>query len=144
MSAALIIWGAGLGVQDIRNQRISNAGLLLVAIPAVALLLATGSGLLHQGPLDSALGLLLALLVMLPGYGLGQVGGGDVKLAALIGLLLGPIATAMALLLAGLIWGAVAALRLGARQQSRYALAPVLISGFGLVLVLPWLQSLWS
>ena len=70
MSAALIAWGAALSVQDVRHRRISNAALLLVAIPAALLLLVTGAGPMHQGPIASLLGLLLTTLLMLPRYAL--------------------------------------------------------------------------
>lgn len=142
MSAALIAWGAALSVQDVRHRRISNAALLLVAIPAALLLLVTGAGPLHQGPLASLLGLLLATLLMLPGYALRQLGGGDFKLAMLIGFLLGPVATAVAMLVAALVWGGTAAVRRGLARQGRYALAPILVSGLGFVLLLPLLRSL--
>jgi prepilin peptidase CpaA len=87
LSALAALW-------DLRTGKIPNR-LLLVGATACALLLLT------QGARDGALGILRALLVMVVGgalvslvpgllYRAGGIGGGDLKLLALLGALLGP------------------------------------------------------
>lgn len=71
---------------DIRTRRIPNALTLGAAAAALAYLVITGYSWLGAPASAALLALCVALLLSLPGYLLGQLGAGDVKLLALIAL----------------------------------------------------------
>ncbi|SFF92783.1 prepilin peptidase CpaA [Duganella sp. CF458] len=91
---------AGAVLCDVRSRRIPNP-LVLAGIVAGLALQATvtpGAGLFSEpfgalGLLKGAAGMGLGLLLLLPMYGLGAMGAGDVKLMAMIGTFLGPLDT---------------------------------------------------
>jgi prepilin peptidase CpaA len=84
---ATLIAGAGAGAAiDIRTRRIPNVITLGTAVAGLGLATAGLSGI---SPASSTLGLLLGLLLMLPGHVFGATGAGDVKLMAAIGAVLG-------------------------------------------------------
>jgi prepilin peptidase CpaA len=92
-------------VIDIRTRRIPNA--------ITAGMAGAGFGLAAMGlsgmPLAAAaLGLVLGLILMLPGHLLGATGAGDVKLMAAIGTLLGPGLVIKAFLFTALVGGVLA------------------------------------
>jgi len=89
MIAVLGAWAVAIGLFDLRTSRIPNAALILLLVPAVLALIVNGRGLLGAGILSSIGGFIVAGLLMFPGYRMGKMGAGDVKLAACIGLLLG-------------------------------------------------------
>jgi len=89
MTAVLGGWALAIGLFDLRTSRIPNAALILLLVPALLALIVNGRGLLGAGVLSSLAGFVVAGLLMFPGYRLGKMGAGDVKLAACIGLLLG-------------------------------------------------------
>jgi prepilin peptidase CpaA len=78
---------------DLRTRRVPNAltfgiaglGLVLAGLHVTGLSLAAAVG-----------GLVVGLLLMLPGHLIGATGAGDVKLLAALGTLLGPTGTAVA------------------------------------------------
>lgn len=74
-------------VVDLRTRRIPNE--LTAAMTGVGIAMAaTGvSGISVAG---AFLGFALGLVLMLPGYGLGATGAGDVKLMAAVGAIVGP------------------------------------------------------
>ena len=81
---------------DLRHHRIPNAITLPAVVLALCLHLVTNAG---QGLLLSLAGMLAAAALVFPGYALGFTGGGDVKLLAAVGALLGfPTAVLAALL----------------------------------------------
>jgi prepilin peptidase CpaA len=83
---ALLLWSLLCALGDARERRIPNS-LVLKGAAGVALFLLVYRENLTGGPLaDSALGFCTALLVTLPGYWLGRMGAGDVKMLAVIGL----------------------------------------------------------
>lgn len=83
---ALLVWSLLCALGDARARRIPNP-LVLVGALGVALYLLIHRSNLAGGPLaDSALGFCTALLITLPGYALGRMGAGDVKMLAVIGL----------------------------------------------------------
>ena len=67
----------------------------------------------------SLAGLVLGLLLMLPGYGLGATGAGDVKLMAAVGALVGPSLVVSAFLFTSLAGGVLALIV--AMQRKRLA-----------------------
>jgi prepilin peptidase CpaA len=93
--AASDLWTIGvlaLGVGacalvDLRTRRVPNTLTLGLALVGVASAAAGASRLSLEGAL---VGLVLGLAVMLPGYLLGGLGAGDVKLFGAVGALLGP------------------------------------------------------
>jgi prepilin peptidase CpaA len=83
---ALLAWSLLCALGDARARRIPNS-LVLKGALGVALFLMVYRTNLVGGPLmDSALGFCTALFVTLPGYWLGRMGAGDVKMLAVVGL----------------------------------------------------------
>ena len=147
VNLALGCWAATAAGVDLRFRRLPNLLLLALLLPAVIALAWTGPGLLGASPAQSLLGLMVATLPLLPGYAAAQLGAGDVKAAAVLGLLLGgPVAAAEMLLIAALLLGLACAWillrrRLGAHQRlaripamPAFAAAFVLQLAFGRVL----------
>lgn len=74
-------------VIDLRTRRIPNE--LTAAMTGVGIAMAaTGVGSVSVA--GSFLGFAIGLLLMMPGYGLGATGAGDVKLMAAVGAIVGP------------------------------------------------------
>jgi prepilin peptidase CpaA len=67
-------------------------------------------------------GLLVGLLLMLPGHVIGRTGAGDVKLLAALGTLLGPRSIAMAFLYTAIAGGGIAVLVAMRRRRLRETL----------------------
>ena len=112
--APLVIITVGLAiavVTDVRTRRIPNA--------LTASMAAAGFGVAVMGmgvtPAQAALGLLVGLVVMLPGHVIGATGAGDVKLLAAIGSLVGP-SLALRVCLYTAVAGGVIALAVAARR----------------------------
>jgi prepilin peptidase CpaA len=90
---------------DLRTRRVPNvltAGVALVGLGLAAM------GLGRVGLSLSFAGCLVGLGVMLPGYLIGAMGGGDVKLLAAVGTLLGPGATLRAFVASAIAGGLIA------------------------------------
>ena len=121
-SGSLAVWGAlglflALAVRsDLRSRHVPNglvaAGLVVaLAIPlAQALDAADGPSwrLVAATVAPWAAGLVLGGLLLLPGYALGGMAAGDVKLMAMAGAFLGPGLAAAAVLYTCLVGGALA------------------------------------
>ena len=84
MSACLI--AAGAAVMDLRWRRISNVFLGGCLAAAIVLIFRSGPGSIAS----SAAGGALPLLLLLPFFRFRMIGAGDIKLLALLGVLLGP------------------------------------------------------
>jgi prepilin peptidase CpaA len=132
--ALLILWAAVLAGADLARRRVPNLGVLVVLIPASAVLLLSSEGLLGVSPLPSVLGCALALALLLPAYFCGWLGAGDVKVAAVMGLLLGPVATAAVLVLSALALGGIALASIISGRVRRAPAMPALAAGFAAVL----------
>lgn len=136
MACALSVWAGWMAWSDWRRHRIPNTGLVLVLIPALLCLVLDRQGLLQTAMMDSLLGFLVAGGLLLPGYALGYMGAGDVKLASVMGLLLGALPAFRMLLVFALLLGAVSAVALWVYRRQpqankrRIAAAPVLALGF--------------
>lgn len=147
ISGGLAIWAAAVAFKDWRSHRVPNAALLLLLVPALLALIVNGKGLLGVGVVPSILGLLVAGGILLPGYALGKMGAGDVKLAGCMGLLLGPAAACKMLLVAALVIGALSVMvwvyhrNVANIGKRRIPVASALAVGFILQLfagILPW------
>ena len=82
----LFIWLVLCAAQDARQQRISNAMTFGAAALALAYLLWTGSTWLGADAGQGGWACLIALALTLPGYFMGRMGAGDVKLMTALGL----------------------------------------------------------
>jgi prepilin peptidase CpaA len=96
-------------VIDMRTRRIPNVVTAATAATGVALAIAGWSGI---SVTSSLLGCLLGLLVMMPGRLLGATGGGDMKLMAAVGAVIGlermPVAFIATLIAGGVLAVAIA------------------------------------
>jgi len=101
---ALSLGLAAAVVTDVRTRRIPNW--LTGAIVGAGFGLAFGGG--GVTPLQAALGVLLGLILMLPGHLIGATGAGDVKLMAAVGSFLGPSLVFRAFLYSALAGGVLA------------------------------------
>jgi prepilin peptidase CpaA len=101
----VIAVGMVASIIDVRSRRVPNVLTFPLAAAGIWLAAAGLSGI----ELDAALlGLVVALLVMLPLHVLGGMGAGDVKLMAALGTLLGPIGVLNAILRMGIAGGVIA------------------------------------
>lgn len=80
------LWLALCARQDMRQRQIANRLTLGAGLLALAYLLATGTTWLGAPAAQGWGALVLALLLSLPGYALGRLGAGDVKLLAALAL----------------------------------------------------------
>ena len=127
----LVVLSLGLAaavVTDVRTRRIPNW--LTGAIAAAGFGMAFGGGTVT--PLGAALGLLVGLLLMMPGHVIGATGAGDVKLMAAVGAMVGPgtVVTAFAFTA---IAGGVLAVAVAIRRR-RFAAT---LAGTGRLIALP-------
>ena len=113
--AQIAVLALGLGAAvftDVRTRRIPNW--LTGAIVGAAFGLAFGGG--PVTPMRALLGLVVGLVLMLPGHVIGATGAGDVKLMAAVGAVVGPDVIFRAFLysaVAGGVLAIVVALRRG-------------------------------
>ena len=113
--AQMAVLALGLGAAvftDVRTRRIPNW--LTGAITGAAFGLAFGGG--PVTPMRALLGLVVGLVLMLPGHVIGATGAGDVKLLAAVGAVVGPDVIFLAFLysaVAGGVLAIVVALRRG-------------------------------
>lgn len=134
-TAALLIWSVAIAWIDWRTHRIPNGVLLLALVPCLLMLVFRAEGLLGADPIESLIGATVATVLFLPGFLMKLSGGGDVKLAACCGALLGMPATLVMMLLASLLLGAASLWvmmrrRRGERASNRFAAGPALVSAF--------------
>lgn len=106
----LVLWAVAIAVMDWRQRKVPNALLLALLLPAVAVLLVTGRSLLSAHWLSSLIGMAVGFAVTLPGYAVSKFGAGDVKLAAVLGLVVGWPLVAWVLVATALLIGAASLL----------------------------------
>src|SRR6218665_2739474 len=97
---ALIVWSLALAVDDIRQRRVLNWAVFLVALLILVQRSLESLFGLQQALAPGFAGTVIGLAFWLPGYVLKQSGAGDVKFAMTIGLVLGPVRAIEANLLA--------------------------------------------
>jgi len=113
----LIVGLALAAVIDVRTRRIPNW--LTAGMAAGGFGIAVGGGAVT--PMHAALGMLIGLLLMLPGHVIGATGAGDVKLMAAVGAVVGSGSILWVFLytaVAGGVFAIVVALRRGRLQQT--------------------------
>jgi Flp pilus assembly protein, protease CpaA len=118
VEAVAIAWGMLSGALDVWVRRIPNALTLGAWALAIVWLLLTGHGLLGASGASCLGAAAVALILTLPGYGLGMLGAGDVKLLVAMGLLSGLEALLITFLVAGLLTGGAAILWIWAYRWS--------------------------
>ncbi|ABI57507.1 prepilin peptidase [Alkalilimnicola ehrlichii MLHE-1] len=87
-TTAIAVWCSLTGYWDARHRRIPNLLTLPAALAGLAYAVVTQTAALGELPWGAvAAGAAIALVLTLPGFALGKLGGGDVKLLLAIGLL---------------------------------------------------------
>lgn len=120
-------------VVDLRSRRIPNQ--LTAGMAAIGLALAvSGTSGISTGA--SIAGLLVGLLLMMPGHALGATGAGDVKLMAAVGAIVGPAVVLSAFMFTAIAGGVLALIV--AVQRQRLA---VTIAGTGRLMAAPGAAS---
>lgn len=127
----IAVWAAWVALYDWRQQRVPNLLLLPVLVCAVLAVAINRQSLLGAGVVEALLGMVVAAAPWMLGYGLRQVGAGDVKFAAILGLIVGLPVAATATLMTAVIAGVISLQlrRMGGRGL-RWPLAPALVAGF--------------
>jgi prepilin peptidase CpaA len=138
LSLAVVLAGTGAAaIVDLRTRRVPDR--LTLAFAAAGLALAvTGFG--RVGVIAACAGAAIGLFLMLPGYLFGATGGGDVKLLAAAGTVLGPGATVWAFVATVIAGGALALVVAVQRRWVRcgdnsFAYAPAIAAGVTLAMV---------
>ncbi|WP_169518328.1 prepilin peptidase [Solimonas variicoloris] len=133
MAAALLgAWVTVIAWYDLRQRRVPNVLLILMAVPAFLALIVNGTGLLGERWGSSVGGMALGFALTIPGYALHRFGAGDVKFAAMLGLFLGAERGFEMVLGASILMGvtALALLALRRQLQARFPAAPMLSAAF--------------
>ncbi|MGY2231388.1 prepilin peptidase [Pseudomonas tolaasii] len=84
--AVVLVWLVACAVQDVRQRLLANRLTLGVALLALIYLLWTGTTWLGATAGEGLWAFCLSLLLTLPGYALGRLGAGDLKLLAAFAL----------------------------------------------------------
>ncbi len=134
ITAAVIVVSLVACVTDLRTRRIPNYLTFGAALAGFVTHALTGG---MSGALASSAGWVTGLLIFLPFFALGGMGGGDVKLLAALGAWLGPYETLYLALYSAVAGGALAVVVALARGYLRTAVSNVLAMvqfwiGFGL------------
>jgi prepilin peptidase CpaA len=90
-SIVLIVWAAACGFQDVTKLRVSNVLTFGMMALALLVLLLGGRTLTGDTPWQAVLGLLVAMVLTLPGYALGKLGAADAKMLMACGLAMGMV-----------------------------------------------------
>ncbi|WP_395609323.1 prepilin peptidase [Pseudomonas sp. B22129] len=148
--AVVLVWLVVCAVQDVRQRLLANRLTLGVLLLALIYLLCTGTTWLGATAGEGLLAFCLSLLLTLPGYALGRLGAGDVKLLAafalvsnsqyLLGAFIGAAAANLLwILLAPKLWplmsqGLKSAMGfLAPAPSKKLPFAPFLLVGFAVV-----------
>ncbi|WP_248732305.1 prepilin peptidase [Pseudomonas sp. MWU13-2517] len=147
--AVVLVWLGLCAVQDARQRLLANRLTLGAALLALIYLLCRGNTWLGSPAGQGLLAFALALLLTLPGYALGRLGAGDVKLLGalalasnaeyLLGAFIGAtVASVLWLMLAPTVWPLMGQglknqlLYLAPHASKKLPFAPFLLVGFAL------------
>ena len=106
-------------VVDLRTRRVPNWLTFGTAALGITMAMTHLDGVGVAGAFE---GLLVGLLLMLPGHVIGRTGAGDVKLLAALGTLLGPRSIVMAFLYTAIAGGGIAVVVAMRRRRLRETL----------------------
>ena len=128
-----ILLGCAAAIDDLRRRAISN-WISVTGLAAGLVYHALGHG--FRGLALAAAGAAIGFAIFLVLYLMGGMGGGDVKLMAAFGALLGPAGILTAALLTAIIGGMVAAVTLMADRRKRdIPYGPAIVLGSWLALI---------
>jgi prepilin peptidase CpaA len=116
---AIVAVTMAAAVVDLRTRRVPNWLTFGTAALGITMAMTHLDGVGVAGAFE---GLLVGLLLMLPGHVIGRTGAGDVKLLAALGTLLGPKAVAMAFLYTAIAGGGIAVVVAMRRRRLRETL----------------------
>ena len=117
MVAAVAAGGSASAFVDLRCRRVPNTLTAGIAATGVVFAALHATGLTVAASLA---GLVVGLLLMLPGHLIGATGAGDVKLFAAIGTLLGPFGIGVAFLYTAVAGGLLAVFVAATRGRLRH------------------------
>jgi prepilin peptidase CpaA len=129
VQAVVIAAATTAAIIDLRTRRVPNVLTLSTALVGLGLAM---SGMSRVSLMASAGGCLVGFALMLPGFLIGATGGGDVKLLAAVGTLLGPAATLRAFVATAIAGGLIAivvALRRGGFMSMLAGTSALVLSG---------------
>lgn len=133
VETALGLWAAIISWYDWKQRRVPNLALVLVLVPAALALILQPQGLLGAARASSLGGMALGFALTLPGYVVKRFGAGDVKFAAVLGLLLGTTRGFEMVLWSSILMGLTAAglyYLSAAHRRHKFAAAPMLALAF--------------
>jgi prepilin peptidase CpaA len=107
VTAAIAAIGGASAVVDLRTRRVPNAVTASTAVTGIGLAACHLTGLSVPAAIA---GLMVGLILMMPGHLIGATGAGDVKLFAAFGTLLGPAGIGIAFLYTAIAGGLLAVL----------------------------------
>lgn len=116
---AIVAVTMAAAVVDLRTRRVPNWLTFGTAALGITLAMTHLDGVGVAGAFE---GLLVGLLLMLPGHVIGRTGAGDVKLLAALGTLLGPKSILMAFLYTAIAGGGIAVVVAMRRRRLRETL----------------------
>lgn len=116
----LTIWCLACAFYDFKQRRLPNFLTLGIHIPALALLLISGQGLLGASISSCLMAWILALALTVPAYAANWLGAGDAKYLAAIGLLTGLKFLLISYIIAGLMAGLIILVWLSAQRYLPY------------------------
>jgi prepilin peptidase CpaA len=130
--AVALALGAAATVEDLRRRTLPN----WLTVTGLVAGLAIGAGQGWRGIVAGAGGAAIGFGILLPLYWLGAMGGGDVKLMAAFGALLGPRGVLPAVALAAVFGAVLAAAVLAARPRTAaIPYAPAIVLGAWAILL---------
>ena len=148
LTGLFAVWALAVAVYDVRQRRVPNFLLILLAVPAILAAIFNHRGLLGAGIWESLAGLVVGAAPLLAGYVIRQVGAGDVKLSGLQGFVLGTGSVGKALLISGIVLGLMSLLVwLRKNEQTPHLRLPAalaLVVGFVATVLVDHLTSGWG
>lgn len=124
-----VVWAMGCGGYDLVLRRIPNVLTLGAHGGALIMLVVNGQGLFAASVASCLIAWFLALALTLPAHAFNRLGAGDVKMLAAIGLASGLETMLIAYVIAGLLMGGVAVIKLMAYRWASWFAPQLMRSG---------------
>lgn len=148
LTGLFAVWALAVAIYDVRQRRVPNYLLILLAVPAVLAAMFNHRGLLGASIWESLAGLFLGAAPLLAGYLIRQVGAGDVKLSGVQGFVLGVGGAGKALLISGVVLGLMSFFVWARKNRQtphlRLPAAVALVVGFVATILVDHLTSGWG